>query len=122
MTLRPNEAITIGASIQGGVLAGNVTDILHLDVTPYHSLIMLHPIGSSIQGGVLTGNVIDILLLDVTPLSLVDNASGWCPCRKCYRHSSCVLGSSPEICLLDVTPLSLIDDAPIGASIQGGVL
>ena len=89
---------------------------------PYHSLMMLHPVGASIQGGVLAGNVTDILLLDVTLLSLVDNASGWCPHRKCYGHSSCVLGSSLEIHLLDVTPLSLVDNAPIGASIQGGVL
>jgi molecular chaperone DnaK len=32
--INPNKAIAISASIQGGVLAGNITDILLLDVTP----------------------------------------------------------------------------------------
>ena len=32
--VNPDEAVTIGASIQGGALAGNVTDILLLAVTP----------------------------------------------------------------------------------------
>ena len=32
--INPDEAVTIGASIQGGVLAGNVMNILLLDVTP----------------------------------------------------------------------------------------
>ena len=32
--VNPDEAVAIDASIQGGVLAGNVTDILLLDVTP----------------------------------------------------------------------------------------
>ena len=32
--VNPDKAVAIGASIQGGVLAGNVTDILLLDVTP----------------------------------------------------------------------------------------
>jgi molecular chaperone DnaK len=32
--VNPDEAVAIGASIQGGVLAGDVTDILLLDVTP----------------------------------------------------------------------------------------
>jgi molecular chaperone DnaK len=32
--VNPDEAVAIGASIQGGVLAGNVTDVLLLDVTP----------------------------------------------------------------------------------------
>jgi molecular chaperone DnaK len=32
--VNPDEAVAIGASIQGGVLAGHVTDILLLDITP----------------------------------------------------------------------------------------
>lgn len=32
--VKPDEAVAIGASIQGRVLAGNVTDILFLDVNP----------------------------------------------------------------------------------------
>ncbi|MBZ3880805.1 Stress-70 protein, mitochondrial [Sciurus carolinensis] len=33
-TVNPDEAVAIGAAIQGGVLAGDVTDVLLLDVTP----------------------------------------------------------------------------------------
>jgi molecular chaperone DnaK len=32
--MNPDEAVAIGTSIQGSVLAGSVTDILLLDVTP----------------------------------------------------------------------------------------
>lgn len=32
--VNPDEAVAVGAAVQGGVLAGDVTDVLLLDVTP----------------------------------------------------------------------------------------
>ena len=32
--VNPDEAVAIGAAVQGGVLSGSVTDVLLLDVTP----------------------------------------------------------------------------------------
>jgi len=46
-SVNPDEVVSLGAAVQGGVMAGDVTDVLLLDVTPLS-------LGIETQGGIMT--------------------------------------------------------------------
>lgn len=67
--VNPDEAVAMGAAIQGGVLAGDVTDVLLLDVTPLS-------LGIETLGGVFT-KLINRNTTIPTKKSQVRVGSGW---------------------------------------------
>lgn len=73
--VNPDEAVAMGAAIQGGVLAGDVTDVLLLDVTPLS-------LGIETLGGVFT-KLINRNTTIPTKKSQV-RASPFLPCHRDY--------------------------------------
>lgn len=78
-SVNPDEAVAIGAAIQGGVLAGDVTDVVLLDVTPLS-------LGIETLGGVFT-RLIDRNTTIPTRKSQVSRiGSGWKFWRGLYQE------------------------------------
>lgn len=75
--VNPDEAVAIGAAIQGGVLAGDVTDVLLLDVTPLS-------LGIETLGGVFT-KLINRNTTIPTKKSQVRVGSGWVGLGWCFQ-------------------------------------
>ena len=92
----PDEAVTVGASIQGGTLAGNVTDILVLDVTPLSLGISFSSSGitrlTSLAGIETLRDIMTKLISHSTTI-LTKKLFGLLDCRgwsDCYRGEDCL--------------------------------
>ena len=99
--INPEEAVAIGAAIQGGVLAGDVADVLLLDVTPLS-------LGIETLGGVMT--------------KLIESNTT-IPCKKQEVFSTAADNqSSVEIHVLQGEHSMVSDNKTIGRFILDGII
>ena len=78
-SVNPDEAVAVGAAIQGGVLGGVVKDVVLLDVTPLS-------LGIETLGGVFTR----LINRNTTIPTKKSQVSSWLPLYlTTYTHTSC---------------------------------
>lgn len=77
--VNPDEAVAIGAAVQGGVLTGDVKDVLLLDVTPLS-------LGIETMGGVMTP------LITKTPPSTKHSGVLYCGRQPVCGNHPCAAG------------------------------
>ena len=99
-TVNPDEVVAVGAAIQGGVLAGEVKDILLLDVTPLS-------LGVETLGGVMTKMI---------------NRNTTVPTKKSETYSTAVDGqTNVEIHVLQGEREMASDNKSLGTFRLGGI-
>ena len=99
-SVNPDEVVAVGASIQGGVLSGDVTDVLLLDVTPLS-------MGIEVMGGVY---------------DVVIEANSTIPTKKAKVYSTAADNQpSVEIHILQGERPMAKDNRPIGRFILDGI-